>query len=43
MENVMGCAIVVAVTFPVSFLMARVCLSGVMRLCEVGKRQHHAR
>ena len=32
MENVLGCVLIVAISFPVSFYLARVCLSAVNRL-----------
>ncbi|MBZ5581142.1 MAG: hypothetical protein LAQ30_02860 [Acidobacteriia bacterium] len=32
MDNVFGCILMAAVTFPVSFLVARTCLRGVIRL-----------
>ena len=32
MENVLGCVLMVAITFPVSFYVARGCLRGVIRL-----------
>jgi hypothetical protein len=32
MENIFSCVLMVAITFPVSFLMARTCLRGVIRL-----------
>jgi hypothetical protein len=32
MENVLGCVVMAAITFPVSFLVARTCLRGVIRL-----------
>ena len=32
MENVLGCLLMAAITFPVSFLLARTCLRGVIRV-----------
>jgi len=32
MDNVLGCVAMAAITFPVSFLMARACLRGVVRI-----------
>jgi hypothetical protein len=32
MDNVLGCVVMAAVTFPVSFLVARTCLRGVIRV-----------
>jgi hypothetical protein len=32
MDNVFGCIAMVAITFPVSFFMARACLRGVIRV-----------
>jgi hypothetical protein len=32
MTNILGCILMVAITFPVSFLVARSCLRGVIRL-----------
>ncbi len=32
MTNVLGCILMVAITFPVSFLVARSCLRGVIRI-----------
>jgi len=32
MENVLGCVLIVAISFPVSFYLARACLSAVIRL-----------
>jgi hypothetical protein len=32
MDNVLGCILMVAITFPVSFLVARSCLRGVIRI-----------
>jgi hypothetical protein len=32
MNNVFGCVLMAAITFPVSFLVARSCLRGVIRI-----------
>jgi len=32
MQNVVGCILMVAITFPISFLVARSCLRGVIRI-----------
>ena len=32
MDSLLGCVLMVAVTFPVSFLVARGCLRGVLRV-----------
>jgi hypothetical protein len=32
MANALGCVVMVAITFPVSFLVARACLRGVIRM-----------
>ncbi len=32
MDNVLGCIVMAAITFPVSFLVARVALKGVLRV-----------
>lgn len=32
MDNIFGCILMVAITFPLSFVLARACLNGVMRL-----------
>lgn len=32
MENLFGCVLMAAITFPVSFLLARTCLRGVIRV-----------
>ncbi len=36
MDNVVGCVVMAAITFPVSFLVARTCLRGVIRLMTKG-------
>ena len=36
MDSVLGCVLMIAITFPVSFLVARTCLSGVIRLVTSG-------
>jgi hypothetical protein len=40
MENVLGCVLMVGITFPVSFLMARTCLRGVIRLVTGPEERH---
>jgi hypothetical protein len=32
MDNVLGCVLMAAITFPVSFFVARGCLKGVIRI-----------
>lgn len=32
MENIVGCVLMAAITFPVSFFVARGCLRGVIRI-----------
>jgi len=32
MQNVLGCIVMAAISFPVSFLVARTCLRGVIRI-----------
>jgi len=32
MANILGCVLMAAITFPVSFLVARSCLRGVIRI-----------
>ena len=39
MENVLGCVLMVAITFPVSFFVARGCLRGVLRLVAGSERR----
>ena len=36
MDNILGCALMIAITFPISFLVARSCLRGVIRLVTGG-------
>jgi len=36
MTNVIGCVLMVAITFPVSFFVARGCLRGVIRIVTGG-------
>ena len=38
MANVLGCLLMVAITFPVSFFLARGCLRGVLRIITGGER-----
>ena len=35
MESILGCVLMAAITFPVSFLVARSCLRGVIRIVTV--------
>ncbi|SPF36242.1 hypothetical protein SBA4_1840021 [Candidatus Sulfopaludibacter sp. SbA4] len=35
-DSVLGCVLMIAITFPVSFLVARTCLRGVIRLMTSG-------
>ena len=39
MNNVVGCVLMAAITFPVSFVLARVCLRGVIRLVTGGENR----
>jgi hypothetical protein len=39
MANVVGCVLMVAITFPVSFILARGCLRGVLRI--ITGSEHH--
>ncbi len=39
MDNVVGCVVMAAITFPVSFLVARTCLRGVIRLMVKGENR----
>ena len=39
MENVLGCILMAAVTLPVSFILARGCLRGVVRIVTGGERR----
>jgi hypothetical protein len=32
MDNIFGCVLMIAITFPLSFFLARACLKGVIRL-----------
>jgi len=40
MDNVIGCVVMVAITFPVSFFTARACLRGVIRVISGPERRH---
>jgi hypothetical protein len=40
MNNVLGCILMVAITFPVSFVVARGCLRGVIRIMSGGENRH---
>jgi len=39
MANVLGCILMVAITFPVSFFVARSCLRGVIRMLTGGENR----
>jgi hypothetical protein len=39
MDNVFGCIVMAAITFPVCFLVARSCLRGLIRLMSGGNRR----
>ena len=39
MDNILGCIVMVAITFPVSFFMARGCLRGVIRIVTGGENR----
>jgi len=39
MDNVLGCIVMAAVTLPVSYLMARGCLRGVVRIVTGSDRR----
>lgn len=40
MENVLSCVVMVAITFPVSFFVARGCLRGIIWLIGGNERRH---
>ena len=40
MENIIGCIATAAITFPISFFLARGCLRGVVRLISGTSRRH---
>ncbi|MBV8731383.1 MAG: hypothetical protein JO336_16370 [Acidobacteriia bacterium] len=40
MDSVAGCIVIVALSFPVAFVVARGCLRGVVRLIKSGERRH---
>ena len=40
MQSALGCILMVAITFPVSFLVARSCLRGVIRLLNGSQNRH---
>ena len=40
MTDVLGCVAMAAITFPVSFFVARSCLRGVIRLVTGGDSRH---
>jgi len=37
MDNIVGCVLMAAITFPVSYLVARTCLRGVIRIVTGGE------
>jgi len=37
MDNILGCILMIAITFPLSFFLARACLKGVIRLGASGE------
>ena len=39
MEGIVSCLLMVAITFPVSFFVARGCLRGVIRIVTGGERR----
>jgi len=39
MDNVLGCVLMAAITFPVCFLLARSCLRGLLRLLSGENRR----
>jgi hypothetical protein len=39
MENLLGCVLMAAVTFPISFFVARSCLRGVIRIVTGGSNR----
>jgi hypothetical protein len=39
MDNILGCLLMIAITFPASFLLARACLRGVIRLVTGGENR----
>jgi len=40
MGNLLGCVLMVAITFPVAFFVARGCLRGVIRVITGGEHRH---
>jgi hypothetical protein len=40
MENIVSCVLMAAITFPVSFFVARGCLRAVIRLIAGSERRH---
>jgi hypothetical protein len=40
MDNIIGCVAMAAITFPISFFLARGCLRGVVRLISGTSRRH---
>jgi hypothetical protein len=39
MDNVFGCVLMAAITFPLSFFVARGCLNGLIRIMNGGARR----
>ena len=39
MDNIFGCILMAAITFPVSFFLARGCLRGVIRIVTGGENR----
>jgi len=39
MTNVLGCVLMAAITFPISFFVARSCLRGVIRIVTGGENR----
>jgi len=40
MQSVVGCVVMAAISFPVSFFIARSCLRGVIRILNGGQNRH---
>jgi hypothetical protein len=40
MENALGCIVMAAITFPVSFVVARSCLRGLIRIVTGGENRN---
>ena len=39
MQNILGCVVMAAISFPVSFFVARSCLRGVIRILNGGQNR----